>query len=61
MQKVSRDKIIDDLIFYAYVFAVYLDRELLKSTERCSQTCFKHTCFMTLVKCKRIRDIHTII
>ena len=50
MQKVSRDKIIDDLIFYTYVFAVYLDRELLKSTERCSQTCFKHTCFMTLVE-----------
>lgn len=59
MQKVSRDKIIGDLIFYAYEFAVYLDRELLKSAERCIQTCFKHTCFMTLWKCEgRIRDIH---
>lgn len=32
----KQGKIIDDLIVYAYVFAVYLDRELLKSTERCS-------------------------
>lgn len=48
--KVSGDKITEYLIFYAYEFVLYLDRELLKSAEGCSKTFFKQARFMTLVE-----------
>lgn len=50
---VRSNKTIEDLISYASEFALYLERELLRSAERCSQTYFKHTCFMMLVEVRR--------